>query len=213
MQVVVLGAGYDTRWYRLYPQLGSVALYIEVDFPMVLSKKSKLLPPPPGPETISRYKTLGFDLSSEKDLFAELASLGLTIDEPFIMIVECCFMYLERTHLRRLLSRFAEMTNLHLILFEPLFRSNDHFSITMLDNLKMRGIPLDPIWVDSLLDISKMFHLQRPPLTLRQLEDSLFLSDEDRSLLRHKIGLDEYEEWNLIGDHYFFISENKSLSS
>ena len=93
------------------------------------------------------------------------------------------------------------------IIFDVLFR-NDVFSTVMVENFSRRGIILDAITVKTKSDVLTTWNDLAPfkgsVQDLTELEASVYLDDLDRVALRVSLALDEYEEWTLIGQHYYF---------
>jgi methyltransferase (TIGR00027 family) len=90
-QLVVLGAGYDTRALRL-PELADVDVY-EVDHPATQGHKRRTLDRI-GAESPSHYVTWDFEARPMEDLPEELATSGLDLARPVFTIWEGVTMYL-----------------------------------------------------------------------------------------------------------------------
>jgi methyltransferase (TIGR00027 family) len=90
-QLVVLGAGYDTRALRL-PELADTAVY-EVDHPATQGHKRRTLEGI-GAESPSHYVTWDFESRPMEDLPDELATAGLDLEQPTFTIWEGVTMYL-----------------------------------------------------------------------------------------------------------------------
>jgi methyltransferase (TIGR00027 family) len=90
-QLVVLGAGYDTRALRL-PELADVEVY-EVDHPATQGHKRRTLDRL-GAESPAHYVTWDFESRPMEDLPDEIASAGLDLTRPVFTIWEGVTMYL-----------------------------------------------------------------------------------------------------------------------
>ncbi|KAF2656007.1 leucine carboxyl methyltransferase 1 [Lophiostoma macrostomum CBS 122681] len=170
-QIVSLGAGTDTRYFRLrdrYPETRIV--YHELDFPTNTAAKlasiqrhaqlhEKLTSkPPPNPLTLDQTATSYF--SETYNLHAiDLRSLTSTTDNvtipslpnldptlPTLILSEMCLVYLKAATVSSILQTFLEKylpspTPVSLILYEPIL-PNDAFGRTMISNLSTRNIHL-----------------------------------------------------------------------
>lgn len=122
--VVSLGAGYDTRFYRLNVQ----SEYIEVDLPQVIRKKKKFLS-----NQTRLPKFVSLDLNEG---FGQLRSLNLS---SVLFVAECCLMYLEEDQCEQLIEWMSSIPNSSLMTFDPMI-GNDPFSRMFLNNLKVGTI-------------------------------------------------------------------------
>jgi hypothetical protein len=202
-QIITLGAGFDTRWHRLYQQLSTVIRYREIDLPQVVRRKQRILGGTT-PSQDSRYKMIAADLTSFNDSLIE--RLELQHDKPTVVIAECCFMYLSPATIKSILTIFEEtLSSVSVIIYDSLFLKNDPFSTQMYENFCRRGIILEPCWISSLDDLGTLWSNWRTDslMTMQDCE-SLLLSKDDRLALGRKAMLDEYEEWKLMSSHYYF---------
>ncbi|KAF2012329.1 leucine carboxyl methyltransferase 1 [Aaosphaeria arxii CBS 175.79] len=170
-QIISLGAGTDTRYFRLrdrYPDLQLV--YHEIDFatntaakltsiqrhPQLHSKLTSRSAPnplalPPAATTYhsSTYNVHALDLrtlaaSSEENTLPTLPNIDPTL--PTLLLSEMCLVYLPAPTVSSILSSFLqkyipEPTPVSLILYEPIL-PNDAFGRTMISNLSTRNIHL-----------------------------------------------------------------------
>ena len=168
-QIISLGAGTDTRPFRLLQQQSEFAphlLYHEIDFPECTSKKitgisnAKLLPnaekhiSSDGARlTSAAYQLHALDLRAVAGISAassesgEINSLS-AIDpvRPTLILSECCLTYLSSSTSVEIVQHFvrpflASGTPVSIILYEPL-NPSDAFGKTMTSNLAARGISL-----------------------------------------------------------------------
>jgi [phosphatase 2A protein]-leucine-carboxy methyltransferase len=170
-QIVSLGAGTDTRYFRLrdnYPDAN--LLYHELDFPTNTAAKlgsiqrhtelnTKLgstptaSPPPFAPGTMSyhslTYNLHAIDLRSlaQSDEGATPPPLpNLDPSRPTLILSEMCLIYLQASTVSTILSTFLKKyipspTPAALILYEPIL-PNDAFGQVMISNLASRRIYL-----------------------------------------------------------------------
>ncbi|MBP6629507.1 MAG: class I SAM-dependent methyltransferase [Kofleriaceae bacterium] len=101
-QVVILGAGYDTRAARL-PRAG--VRYFEVDHPATQAAKQARLAAVPGyPVEAARYVACDFE---HDDPVARLIAAGLRVDDPALVLWEGVVPYLTEAAVRTTATRLA----------------------------------------------------------------------------------------------------------
>jgi methyltransferase (TIGR00027 family) len=101
-QVVILGAGYDTRAARL-PRAG--VRYFEVDHPATQAAKRQALSALAGyPVDAATYVACNFE---HEDPIERLAASGFLVDEPALVIWEGVVMYLTEPAIRATAARLA----------------------------------------------------------------------------------------------------------
>ncbi len=102
-QIVILGAGYDTRAARL-PRAG--VTYFEVDHPATQAEKRERLGRLSGyPVEAARYVTCNFE---REDPIDRLAATGFRTDEPALVIWEGVVPYLTEPAIRATATRLAK---------------------------------------------------------------------------------------------------------
>ncbi|KAF8891822.1 leucine carboxyl methyltransferase [Infundibulicybe gibba] len=163
-QVVSLGAGSDTRFWRMYARFPShrVSKYIEIDFPEVTSKKamtirkSKELSAILGEDVqlsqggtalrSQKYHLLPADLrlppSSTLGALFDPATPVLSHALPTLLIFECVLVYMPPEASASLLQWFADHTSILGAVIYEMFGLHDSFGQVMLSNLKSRNIDL-----------------------------------------------------------------------
>lgn len=184
-------------------------LFVEVDFAEVIERKRGML----GrfADEDPRYVLLEHDLLEDPArLLCKLHDCaGFSAQGSTVIVAECCFMYLPAAQVLQLLSCLAQgIASCHAVIYDPLLLAGDPFSEQMVRNFYQRGISLESHVVASqkqLQDgwLGAGWILERFA-KMSQLEGlSDFLSEADRQQLCRVAALDEYEEWNLISDHYY----------
>lgn len=148
-QIISLGAGTDTRAFRLRAK-GNGVLYHEFDFPDICAVKQRRL------DSDSIRKLMGTENSLQDyyihplDLRAlgdkEVADLeGLRTDVPTLVISECCLCYLQVEKAEEVARWFTERIKaLGVILYEPI-RVDDAFGQRMVQNLAARGVVMPTV--------------------------------------------------------------------
>ena len=210
-QVVSLGAGFDTRYFRLVSERGNCQ-YFEIDFDSVIASKEAVI------KADSELSNLNSNLHLIACDLNELGTLETILHNhpqfdaslQTLFIAECLFMYLRAEAVDALLQFASRISNSKLIAFDPVI-SDDSFSRVMQDNLQDRGV--EPGNLLSLPQIKSRFsaHFGKVEVfSMAQLEADdetlCFVSLEDRKTLRIKAALDEYEEWFLLAGHYYLVT-------
>ncbi|KAK8051908.1 leucine carboxyl methyltransferase [Apiospora rasikravindrae] len=231
-QIVSLGAGTDTRCFRLLSRNNVTGLiYHEVDFPTISSKKRQVVqgtpalrntiaPDPPQAERDAsstsswssthlpndcEYWCHGIDLRD----FAQATSPilpGLQPDVPTLLVSECCLCYLQTSQGKDVIKHFTEqMPNVSIIIYEPV-KPEDPFGKQMVANLAARRIHMPT------LEVYREPADQEARLTEAGFQTSKamtveaiwkqWISPEEKERVDELEGLDEVEEWNLLADHY-----------
>ena len=170
-QIISLGAGSDTRYFRLKQKRRDLGiLYHELDFEANTKKKITQLR---SPEFVTAAKSLaGVDLhAADIQLSWNDASLaspnyvvhpqdlrqlpqkaesltGVDTNLPTLIISECCLVYLPPDDadqvLQYLSTLFPPTTPLAIVIYEPI-RPHDSFGRTMVANLASRGLQLQTL--------------------------------------------------------------------
>lgn len=173
-QIISLGAGSDTRYFRLQTSSSSWPqefIYHELDFPEITASKIKIILKGavfgdllPGPLDISNggaglhspaYHIHPIDLRSLASSGSELAEntepialASVDVSLPTLLISECCLVYLDPTAADAVIGYFNRLfsaeTPLGLILYEPI-NPFDSFGEVMVSNLAARGIVLQTL--------------------------------------------------------------------
>jgi [phosphatase 2A protein]-leucine-carboxy methyltransferase len=170
-QIISLGAGRDTRYFRLVEEVKSSRfIYHEIDFQMNSAEKIKIIKQTPALlSLISRNpeSTDEIQISDENDSLISstynIHSLDLrTISPtskpsipnldpniPTLILSECCLIYLSPAQNTQILETFTQHyvtspTHLSLLIYEPI-RPNDPFGRVMVSNLASRGIFLQTL--------------------------------------------------------------------
>ena len=162
-QIVSLGAGTDTRFFRLldlYPQTRLV--YHEIDFPTNTQAKIAAIQRQPllhrkllhMPSTLDSYYSDTYNIhaldlrslasSSEEAPLPQIPNLDPSI--PTLILSEMCLVYLQPSTVKSIVSSLLThylhpATPASLILYEPIL-PQDAFGRTMISNLQSRNIHL-----------------------------------------------------------------------
>ncbi|KAM3534541.1 hypothetical protein MY4038_002229 [Beauveria bassiana] len=225
-QIVSLGAGTDTRPFRLFAGPSHPKLtYHEVDFDVTSRKKLQIVQANPQLSHIlnhpaekssqtwtaqpvhgrGEYYCHGMDL---RDLDSSITEslVGLRTDIPTLILSECCLCYLQTEEAERVLRYFtSRIANAATIIYEPV-HLDDAFGKTMVANLAARHIHMPG-----------MDRYRNAQDQIQRLRDAGFRNAECKSVesiwetwidasekerVDQLEGLDEVEEWKLLAGHY-----------
>lgn len=222
-QIVSLGAGSDTRYFRLKQNHINIDLvYHEIDFEANTKIKIKQIEGDSftqrvrqlcsvdtakfeisnGHLTSPNYYVHGHDLRNMPEHLT-----GLDPSLPSLVISECCLIYLSPVEAETVLKYFTDMLSeapLALAIYEPI-RPNDSFGKTMVRNLITRGIHLQTL--------EKFAELENQRQRLQdhgfesQAEDINFIwrhwvEEKEKERVDSLEWMDEIEEFVLLAKHY-----------
>jgi len=175
-QIISLGAGTDTRFFRLASSYSNI-LYHELDFPKVTKTKidiiqktpcmSELLPPShtvidttvDNQNTSALYSTtLNIHPIDLRTLSSSLHNIDPTL--PTLILSECCLTYLSPTITQSVISTIStswlnKNTEVGILCYDPI-RPNDAFGQTMVRNLRSRGVEMPGLISDYARDLDGM---------------------------------------------------------
>ncbi|TYZ61302.1 hypothetical protein PybrP1_010526 [[Pythium] brassicae (nom. inval.)] len=164
-QVVVLGAGHDTMFFRLQ-EAGKLAQceYFELDFPDVtmqkvaVMKRRKALAALVGLDSseafvaavssgyaelnTSGYHLLPCDLRDLEQTRTKLEAAGIDTSAPTLFVSECVLIYMDAAFSSRVIAWSAELFgDVSFVLYEQIL-PDDAFGRVMMANIKARGCDL-----------------------------------------------------------------------
>lgn len=156
VQIVNLGAGFDTLFWRLVGEGRPIANFIEVDFSGVTARKCYLIKrhrellkevaDPEGEVKLSktdlhgtRYHLVAADFSDVSGLRQKLEESEVDYSCPTLVLAECALVYANADKVAEMLRWLSSsFSSLAFINYEQL-NMNDRFGSVMLDNLLSRG--------------------------------------------------------------------------
>lgn len=112
LRVVIIGAGFDTRAYRL-----KGGTWIELDEPQVIAYKNERLPVSECPNELQRVP-IDFSTESLADKLAPFAGRGGAV----VVVVEGVFMYLEQPAIEQLLQTLQRLFPQHKLICDLMTR-------------------------------------------------------------------------------------------
>ncbi|KAI0022396.1 S-adenosyl-L-methionine-dependent methyltransferase [Xylariomycetidae sp. FL0641] len=228
-QIISLGAGTDTRCFKLFsqPSLSNI-VYHEIDFPAVASKKRQLVNSAPSLRSIlpnielkgetwsshhllngCQYWCHGMDLRDIlKENFSGIA--GIRPDPPTLLISECCLCYLEVAEANKIVKYFVDrLPKLSMVIYEPI-HPNDAFGKQMASNLeqirhiRMPTVKEFPENRDQETRLQNAGFPSAKCITIEKLWEK-WIPPKEKDRLDNLERLDEVEEWNLMADHYAIV--------
>lgn len=209
-------------------------VYFEVDFPEVISKKVSavlkkqslwpLLDAKTQEDVVSaelsrsgtrelrtpHCRYVAADMRNVQELGAEVLKAGLRPDVPTLFMAECVLVYMQSLHGDGIIEWAASVVPdapSAMIVYEqtnPL----DPFGKMMVENLSQRGCPLLSIHEYPTLQAQRERYLQRgwERCSLADMKEVYYKLDQADLDRIHKLELlDEFEEFHLIQQHYFFL--------
>jgi len=220
-QIISLGAGSDTRFWRLCCGEGKEAtssvVYHELDFESnVNQKRAKIRRSPPFVEATQKAEKAGSSYHLHavdlRDLTAKSPPAIPHMDPtlPTLLLSECCLCYLPPDTATSVLQYFTMHVTgpLALALYEPI-RPFDAFGKTMVSNLASRAIHMHTLKRYSSLEAQRQRlrlaglvdgQCARDVFQMYQHED--WVSGAERERVERLEWLDEVEEWKLLASHY-----------
>lgn len=158
-QIVNLGAGFDTLYWRFKDNNVNISSIIDVDFPAVTARKCfcikrnntllASLNSEDGEISFSgtdlhsyNYHIIGVDLRNINDLEYKLIQCGIDYSLPTLFISECVLVYVENTHSQRLLLWISSKFQDALFVNYEQVNMMDRFGEVMMRNLRERGCSL-----------------------------------------------------------------------
>lgn len=227
-QIVSLGAGSDTRYFRLIHDHPSL-VYHELDFE--LNTRTKIASIRSSPTLQSRVQPTSEKIRIESEGSSlhssnyhihpvDLRGIqhlsphslpGLDPTLPSLIVSECCLCYLSPADASTVLNHFTAAvfppaTPLAFVLYEPI-RPFDPFGRTMVANLAARGIVLQTLQKYSSLAAQKerlrihSFEAGQGAADVDFIWENWIDEQEKERVARVEM-LDEVEEWRMLARHY-----------
>lgn len=214
-QIVSLGCGFDTLYFRLSASLGpektGVLHYFEVDFEQVVLKKHRVLQ-----EDVrfapfldaSKYSLFACDLRNTSELSRLLAERQFRNDLPTLFLSECVLIYMSAEEGTSIIEWAARLPHGVFCTYEQI-RPHDAFGKTMIRNLEHRNIPLHSLLAfPDLADQERRYKQAgfswARARTMLDVFDRFLPSNLVRSACQIEF-FDEFEEWQIVLSHYCIV--------
>ncbi|TMW63725.1 hypothetical protein Poli38472_002666 [Pythium oligandrum] len=241
VQIVSLGAGFDTLFFRLMQQHKTKLRFVEVDCEEIVRAKTEILRDsnrfatllPLGvatespsaafecrvPSQASEYTLVSCDLGDLSRLEVSLAAARIDFSMPTLIIAECVVSYLEPTRGSALLEWLAtRFHNATAVMYDPV-SLNDTFGQTQQSYFAVKGCELRGVRAFQ----TPYDHIQRLmrqcKWTSCRLVDMNTVFDvgttrEEKRRIQSLEVFDEYADWVLCNAHYaMYIAVSRSQSS
>lgn len=235
-QIISLGAGTDTRPFRLLasPQPEGL-VYHEIDFEPTCRQKYQMVRSMPalagslqdvevaeGGSWSARWRGGGGEYHCHAtdlrdiDSFASAMSAAVRTGAPTLVLSECCLCYLGRDNSERLLHFLGStIARLAVVIYEPM-PLDDTFGQVMVSNLKARGVYMPSL--ESYRDHTGQEARLRQAgfdavghVTVKEAWER-WVDGQEKERLDALEGLDEVEEWHLLAAHYVVAWGTKGTS-
>ena len=231
-QIISLGAGSDTRFFRLRSQFPPESLvYHEIDFPTNTYAKIAC---------INRSSALTGCIRCPLQLYSDDAELhgdnyhihpidlrtlhpssetrptGIRDIDPLLptlLISECCLIYLDPSAADAAVNYFTKYlfppsTPLGIILYEPI-NPSDAFGKVMVSNLAQRGIVLQTLRrygsLEAQMERMRVYgFFGKHGADVKHLWET-GVSEAEKERISGLEMMDEVEEWNLLASHYCVV--------
>ncbi|XP_069785067.1 leucine carboxyl methyltransferase 1 isoform X2 [Narcine bancroftii] len=173
-QVINLGAGLDTMFWRLKDQNMLPIKYFEVDFPAIVMRKIHLIKTK-SPLSISiiethsssgllidgcsmdsdRYAIIGQDLRDHPTLLERLKRFGLDTKLPTLLLTECVLVYMTPEQSAGLIKWPSSVFSTSMFINYEQVNMTDRFGQVMIENLQRRQCSLAGVDVCQTLETQK----------------------------------------------------------
>ncbi|KAM6897036.1 leucine carboxyl methyltransferase 1 [Xenentodon cancila] len=223
-QVVNLGAGLDTTFWRLKDENLMPRKFFEVDFPTVVARKIhhiKTKPPLSKPiiETHStdsllldahsldsdRYCVIGADLRNISNLEEKLKKFQLNSELPTLFLSECVLVYMTPLQSSNLVNWAADTFQTAMFINYEQVNMRDRFGQVMIENLQRRQCTLAGVETCQSLDSQKERFLRtgwEHASALDMMTVYGMLPQDDVARIEHLEFLDEKELLQQLLQHY-----------
>jgi len=236
-QIVVLGAGSDTKYFNLKQENKQPYKFFEIDYPQITFKKiqtikrNKQISNLIGDYEINigstelygqDYYIISEDLKYfETKVVPKLEQHGFDKNLPTMFISECVMIYMEPTDSDAIVQWISKNIPTAMIMAYEQILPNDNFGQMMIKNLKARNIELKGIEAYPDLEDQKKRYLSRGWDQAFAININYFFNSHIDPSEYHRQMLieifDEIEEWRLIAQHYCFAwafnMKNKTYNS
>ncbi|QDZ22249.1 leucine carboxyl methyltransferase [Chloropicon primus] len=226
-QIVSLGSGWDTNFFRLREAKAEPKLYIELDHKEVTCSKCRSVKKSPalcgllagedqsgeakvdvesGTISSAKYALLPSDLRDPAKVKASLDVAQADYEAPTFILLECVLAYLDGDATRNLLSLLANTFERCCVLIYDMIGPDDPFGQQLIYNVESRGCPLPGIRSFPAKE-SHAKLLEECGFTCGGVHDMLevygkYVNQDERKRTERIEFLDELEEWHLIMAHY-----------
>ncbi|KRX90588.1 Leucine carboxyl methyltransferase 2 [Trichinella pseudospiralis] len=221
VQIVNLGAGFDTLFFRLRKKYKEkITRFLDVDLPSVVKQKYAVLNKYDSKRRKVQqlvvvlfrkvYALVACDLRNNDELIALLLTgCRLCSMIPTLFIAECVLNYLNVNESNRLLEMFPVIFSKCSIISYEQVLPRDTFGRFMCEHFTSVGSPLLSIdqYPDASSEIDRLNSLGWENVTVYSLSWIYYssLSEQERKRIAELEEFDEYEMWHLKCSHYVIV--------
>jgi tRNA wybutosine-synthesizing protein 4 len=227
-QIVSLGAGSDTNYFKLKSLGIAPYRYYEIDFPEAMSKKASIIEKQtelltlattksqhhqhsvaytPGQLHYPDYFLIPGDLCELNKIQSQLEAVEIDYSLPTLFLSECVLIYMRTEDSFPLIQWSAkQFTGASIFVCYEQILPNDPFGLTMINNLNTRGCKL--LGYEKYPDLAA--HKERYLTAGYQVYEGwdmneiyrYFLDPKEVKRIEKLELFDEFEEWHMIQAHY-----------
>lgn len=219
IQVINFGAGVDTLYFRLkrfHPDI-QLSRLLELDFADLVAEKWRTVQKHDALSSLvsDEYALKACNLREPGDTVALIKSL-ISPHVPTVLIAEMVFVYIEESITTELLqgtvNLFAPQTEVQLITYDAM-QPNDRFGQMMFENLSSIGVVLKgirdlPTEKEHVARAKKVGFRSVSAMSMRKLY--LTVPPPQQQALNKLEMIDDWDEWNLVHDHYCFLVASRN---
>eukprot|EP01063_Lacrimia_lanifica_P006968 TRINITY_DN14415_c0_g1_i1.p1 TRINITY_DN14415_c0_g1~~TRINITY_DN14415_c0_g1_i1.p1 ORF type:complete len:377 (+),score=138.48 TRINITY_DN14415_c0_g1_i1:64-1131(+) len=233
-QVVSLGAGFDSTYFRVVGMQGreganavhaaiaqGVRKWIDMDFTEVIARKHAKIAQDDEMAKLAaegnRYALIGVDLR-EPDIKGKLQeglqSVGAASGLPTIVLSECVLVYLAPAQGDAVIQAVGDLFSTAAFVTYEQVHPDTPFGQRMVENLVARGCPLLSLHAYPTLAAQEARYQSRgfphaACKTMNAVWDALPVPEKQKA--QRVEFMDELEEWTLIHNHYCFTCASKGV--
>jgi len=222
VQILNIGAGMDTLFFRMYDAglISNVSKFVEMDFPQVISRKIIAMERKPEFNKITKdwkftikdcqgdvYAAFGGDLAQLEHIERAFKEYGVDFAAPTLVISECVICYMDVKDSDALVKWFSDSFtgNLAVLVYEQILPKT-RFGKMMVKNLHARGLPTGSLFAYPTLEAQEkrytdMGFKQAVSRDLNKLYRE-YIDQKECSRVASIELFDEFEEWNMLMGHY-----------
>ncbi|KAH0786130.1 Leucine carboxyl methyltransferase family protein [Histomonas meleagridis] len=144
VQVVILGCGYDTLFWRLRDMGIKFSKWYDLDLPFIVKKKGPIISSNSIFHPVDNYFLIECDLSKENSVEESLLKYSFDINSPTIFVDECTLIYVDPFAVDKII-KFAGSLKSSAFISYGMIKPNDQFGQMMVKNFDSFGAPLKGI--------------------------------------------------------------------
>ena len=204
IQVVILGGGYDTLFWRLRDMKINVSHWYDIDLPYIVQKKGNVIQNEIF-QPLDNYSLLECDLGKPGKLEEVLLANKFNKDAPTVFVDECTLIYVDPDAVDTII-KFAASLKASGFISYGMITPNDQFGKMMVQNFNSFGAPLKGInkypTVKSHIDRFKNAGYQKVKAGDMNVAMRSVLSPEEHRRIRTLEMQDDPDELAFMLSHY-----------